>query len=103
MTKVMLLSEHLIQLVEMVEAQAMSVRILDMLDTIDDRRVSTSPIVDASLSLFISLKTECICSPMTSEILVQLTGVCWFDLQAEEIRMLCDVGWKLYAGALTTT
>lgn len=79
----------------------MAVRVLRMLSDVTSlRRSQPGPLLDASIALFIGLKTECVCSPMTSEMLESITDTRWSVLQVIEMDILCDVRWKLYDGAL---
>lgn len=78
-------------------ASAMAIRILDRLQP--ERRAAGD--VDALVAVFISLKTECVSSPMSHTTLIRLTGLPWPDLETRELEILTRIGWRLYEGALT--
>lgn len=78
-----------VRLQELVAAHAMSVRILTRL-----------PHVDANVAAFISLKTECVRSPLTHAALVRLSGLSRETLNAREVAVLRGMDWRLYEGAL---
>lgn len=80
------------QFAELMAGHAMAMRILDRL-----------PDADAFVAVFISLKTECVFSPLTHGLLVRLASVDWKTLQEREISVLRRMDWRLYDGALTPT
>lgn len=100
MTKVMVNFRKSVQRGELAAAHAMAVRILVMMNNVQTNMSINDTVLSAHVALFIALKTECIATPMPHQSLERLTGLSWASLQAIEAKMLCDVGWKLYDGAL---
>lgn len=84
---------------ELLDSKSMAVRILDQMPP-QMNNGGTSIDVDAFVSIFISLKTECVYSPLTHHRLVRITKRTWKYLKSREAEILCSIGWNLYKGAL---